>query len=71
MIRALATNYFNSPLQPSTMVYADGICWYDGICLSLLANYGALTTYVITIVDHQNACKTDSSYRLQYHVSVD
>lgn len=65
MIRALATHYFNSPQQPSST--ED----YDGICLSLLTNYGALSTYVKTIVDHQNACKTDSSYRLQYHVSVD
>ena len=63
MIRVLASHYLNCCQQPSTM--ED----YEIVCKALLRNYKSLSNYVKQIVDHQNACKTDSHYRLQYHVS--
>jgi hypothetical protein len=62
MRRSLSTYYSNSSKQPTTM--ED----YEKICLKLLEKYKSLYNYVKIIVDHQNATKTKSHYRLQYHV---
>jgi uncharacterized protein YozE (UPF0346 family) len=64
MVRALATHYFNSSPQPKST--ED----YEMICKNLLKNYKFLHEYVKNIVDHINANKTESRYRLQYHVSI-